>query len=163
MEVIKELGINILAIIVGGLIVIRIARWRDEAHELSVNRNHEVLLKENVDRIRKELRKNLETVIKLNRVLGKGSKVDILEGERADANTISFFSFHYLMNSQLIAQLPTPLESYIFEAYKELENVRTLYQSIPAADDHYETIRKDIEQIRTRLETSIKKIEEFRF
>lgn len=174
MEILKDFALNTLAVIVGGLIVFNIARWPFAANEISAMRNNEVLLRENIARIRKELRNNLKIVSELNRPHDQRerSKADF-KWEKNDVNSISFFSFNYLINSGLNTMLPTPLESYIFESYNELEKLSNLYKTAFKADNLYaeaqalqeaannELLSVEINQIRTRLEAYIKKIEEF--
>lgn len=71
MEYLKELGINILSIIIGGWIAYRLTRWQFEANEEKASRNNHVLLRENLGRIREELKKNAGIVSELTNVLDK--------------------------------------------------------------------------------------------
>jgi len=178
MDVLKELGINIFGVIIGGLIAYKIARWKFEANEILESRNNKVLLRENIDRIRIELKKNLGIVIELKGVLDKSnnSRVEILEWGKTYVDSFSFFAFKHLSNSHLNTFLPTSLERYIFDSYNELENLKIWYKqtskahnfylgfqgSQEAANNEFSTIKTKLNQIRNKLESNIKQIEEFK-
>uniref|UniRef100_UPI001F2F4682 hypothetical protein n=1 Tax=Paenibacillus alkalitolerans TaxID=2799335 RepID=UPI001F2F4682 len=181
MEFLKDLCINILGVLIGGLIAYRIARWQFEANETFESRKNQTLLRENINRITEELRKNLGIIIELKGVLNKNenSKNDILhilEWGMTYVDSFSFFSFKHLSNSYLSTLLPTSLERYIFDSYNELENLKNWYKqtskahsfylgfqgSQEAANNEFSTIKMNINQIRNKLESNIKQIEEFK-
>lgn len=177
MDFIKDLGVHILGVSIGGLIAYTIARWQFEANEIVLNRKRQVLLKENVHRIHEELKKNLEIIMELKRVLHQSSNpgVDVLEWGAAYVDSFSFFSFNHLSGSSFHVLLPAPLEKCIFESYSELERLQNRYRQTIRAH-HYsleshgaqETENLDvtnmkaaINEVMGKLETNINEIKGF--
>ncbi|MBD0381370.1 hypothetical protein [Paenibacillus sedimenti] len=169
---------SILGVLIGGLIAYKIVRWQFESQEIVQSRKNQVLLRENVGRVRKELFYNLGILTELCGVLNKSntSRTDILDWGMVYVESFSFFSFKHLSNSYLHPMLPTILEKEIFESYSELETLIHCYKKIlktynfslsvygsqEEAANEFDSLKMNINQVRNKLETGIKKIEDFR-
>ncbi|HZG86690.1 hypothetical protein [Paenibacillus sp.] len=179
MEVLQVLFINILSVIIGGLIAYRIARWEHDANDSFEGRKNQVLLRENISRIREELRKNLGIVTALSGILNKSkvARTDLLDWGMTYVESISFFTFQHFSSSRLNTCLPTSLERYIFNSYNELDSLSSWYRQAAKGYDfyaglqgsqedeaskEYEMIKKKIDQTIHNLESNLKQIEEFK-